>query len=764
MHIEVAGVVQGVGFRPFVHNLAEANHLTGFVGNTSSGVVIEVEGGDVDGFVQQLRANPPPLAQVLDFCAKEIAPKGDSQFEIIKSSSDGGSTLVSPDATVCGDCLRELMDPRDRRFLYPFINCTNCGPRYSITTDIPYDRPNTTMAAFPLCDDCSKEYEDPTNRRFHAQPNACPACGPQVELIFENEKHRRSDAIRRTIELLKAGKIVAIKGIGGFHLAADADNVEAVKELRRRKRKSNKAFALMAPSVEAILRHCRITAEEEELLISNERPIVLLGRRNRAVPHHAAPNSSYLGFMLPYAPLHYLLFYMPMASVGDSINPNFNALIMTSGNFSDEPIAKDNQDTKRNLGSLADAFLTHDRPIFMRVDDSVVRRASNQTVFLRRARGYAPCPIDLGQGGPEVLACGADLKNAFTLTKGRAAIVSQHIGDFENFETLQFFEETLENLKKVYRSNPCRLAHDLHPDYHSTKWALDQKVLPTWGVQHHYAHIASAMAERGLKEKVLGVALDGTGYGPDGSIWGGEIMICDVSGFDRIGCFKPIALPGGEAAIKNPWMTAVSIIQDVCGEAAMDRLDSLGYIDRCGEETIANTLKIAGSKNLSPMASSAGRLFEAVSSLLDYCHVNTYEGEAAVSLEANAAKGVADSYPYSKSDAEPFLLDFSETMASILKDLRMGKIKAYISAKFHNTIIRAILESVDQTRKQTGIENVALSGGVFQNAYILSTLCLRLADLGLNPIFNTKVPCNDGGISLGQAYLLRERLKIGELS
>jgi len=496
---------------------------------------------------------------------------------------------------------------------------------------------------------------------------------------------------------------------------------------------------------------------------------VLLKRESKAsLPRRepwgrwAAPNLSSLGFMLPYAPLHYLLFHLPLPWAEKPVGPNFDALVMTSGNMSDEPIAKDNAEAKSRLAKLADAFLLHDRPIFMREDDSVARRSSNSTVFIRRARGFAPRSIDLGTSGPEVLACGADLKNAFTLTKGKSAIVSQHLGDFENFETQLFFEETLQNLKKVYRATPCCIAHDLHPDYFSTRWALEQNALPALGIQHHHAHIASVMAERGLRDKVMGVAMDGTGYGPGGGIWGGEFMICGLTEFDRIGHFRPITLPGGEAAIKNPWMTAVGIVQDIYKEKALEQLDALGYCSWRGAVEIENILKLGKTKNFSPQTSSAGRLFDAASSLLGFCHSNTYEGEAAVVLESAAAVGVSDAYPYFISSATPFVVDFSETISSMVDDLKKGKNKAYLAAKFHNTVIMAIAEATSKICSSSGIRTAALGGGVFQNAYILEGLCRELEKLGVIPIFNTKVPCNDGGVSLGQAYIARE-LKRGDL-
>ncbi|OGW44205.1 MAG: hypothetical protein A2Y66_04125, partial [Nitrospirae bacterium RBG_13_41_22] len=581
--ILVKGIVQGVGFRPFVYNLAKSLNLKGCVINSSKGVIIEIE-GDNAAFIERLSKEAPPLSQIMSVDIISMPYHGYRDFQIMESEDEGSFTLVSADVSVCEDCFRELLDKNDRRYLYPFINCTNCGPRYTITRSIPYDRPNTTMSVFKMCPDCEKEYHNPEDRRFHAQPNACPVCGPHVKLIVKSEMNvlhsktkdnknnppsppftkggmgglsteklkinDKKNPIKETIRLLKQGAIVAIKGLGGFHIACDATNEQAVKRLRLKKRKSNKPFALMAADIETIKKFCEVSKEEENILISNKRPIVLLGKIQNSLPDAISPNNPCIGFMLPYTPLHYLLFYYPVNNENnppsppftkggqEGINANFDALVMTSGNVSEEPIVIDNEEAVSKLSGIADAFLIHNRDIFMRVDDSVIRVFSQKSIvnsqkseissfdsrpltyFIRRSRGYVPDPVPLHDDGPEVLGCGADIKNIFTLTKGSFAIPSQHIGDMENYETLIFFEEILKNLEAVYRVKPVALAYDLHPMYLSTQWALRQEGMKKIGIQHHYAHVASVMAEKGIKEEVIGVSFDGTGYGTDGNLWG----------------------------------------------------------------------------------------------------------------------------------------------------------------------------------------------------------------------------------------------------
>ncbi len=828
LYIQIKGIVQGVGFRPFIYNLAKSLDVKGYVTNTSQGVIIDAEGDSLNEFVKLIRSKRPPLAKIDNIEMREMPQKGFQGFSIIKSLDEGDFTLVSPDTSVCYDCLMEMFDPTDRRYLYPFINCTNCGPRYSITKKVPYDRPNTTMSVFNMCPQCLSEYNDPSNRRFHAQPNACHECGPQLEFQISNFKfqiHKTSNPIVATINLLKQGAIVAVKGIGGFHLCCDAENEDAVKRLREHKRRSNKPFALMSPDAGTIRQFCDVSDEEETLLKDRRRPIVLLKKKNNRLPFEIAPNNKYLGFMLPYTPLHYLLFFYPITHNPSPITYHFNALVMTSGNLSEEPIVISNDEAVSKLSDIADAFLLHNRGIFMRVDDSVIRiyrsgeagkRGNGETEnnlpihpftdspirniqFIRRARGYVPEPIQLKDDGPDVLGCGADIKNTFTITKGSYAIVSQHIGDMENLETLNFFEETLNNLKQVYRANPVAIAYDLHPNYLSTQWALlksqisnlksqtnhksqilnSQYTSPItyhplpvfYGIQHHYAHIASVMAESDIKDEVIGVAFDGTGYGTDGNLWGGEFMICDLKGFERVAHFKYIPLPGGDRAIKECWRTAISYIAKAVSSqqsgvrSVWDWLDFIGFVEKYGKDKIGNILKLLDNKQFSPLSSGAGRLFDAVSAIAGICNENTFEGEAAIALE-NTVHGsrftvYSEMYPFEISEGEPMTIDFSKMILQVIKDVKLEVDKGLIAAKFHNAMINIITEAVNCIGKKYRIKEVALSGGVFQNEYLLKGTVSQLSALGFNVHTNEKVPCNDAGISLGQAYIARERLKAG---
>jgi hydrogenase maturation protein HypF len=822
--IIVKGVVQGVGFRPFVYNLAKSLNLKGYVNNSSKGVTIEIEGDGSSAFIERLPKEAPPLSQIVSIDVSQLPYHGYQDFSILESQDEGSFTLISADVSVCQDCFGEMLDRNDRRYLYPFINCTNCGPRYTITKSVPYDRPNTTMSVFNMCPDCKREYNDPSDRRFHAQPNACPVCGPQVTLKVKNEKITKKisnppsspfkkggfsysptlakggkegffdhqSPIVETIKLLKEGRILAIKGLGGFHIACDATNKEAVEELRLKKRKSNKPFGLMAPDVETVRKFCEVSPEEEALLLSNRRPIVLLKKKpGNLLPEAVSPHNPCIGFMLPYTPLHYLLFYHPVDSSliphPSSLTKNFDALVMTSGNISEEPIVIDNGEAIEKLSGIADAFLIHNRDIFMRVDDSVtriipglnrgieiLRQAQDDgngnhlknlptTYFIRRSRGYVPDVVALHDEGPEVLGCGADIKNIFTLTKGSFAIPSQHIGDMENYETLQFFEESLRNLKSVYRVEPEALAHDLHPMYLSTQWALRQEGIRKIGIQHHYAHVASVMAERGLKNKVIGVSFDGTGYGTDGNLWGGEFLIADLKGFRRAGHLKYTPLPGGENAIREPWRIAVSYLKDATGDEVIPYLKSIGFLKRYGAKQIDTLLKVIGNRQFSPLSSGAGRLFDAISAMTGVCDQNTFEGEAAIALEAIAAPDITEDYPVDIKFRETMEIDFSHTILGIIRDMTKGEEKGLISSKFHNTIISAIQRVVEKLSSLHQIKDVVLCGGVFQNMYLLERTVSRLRTSGMLVYIHDKVPTNDAGISLGQAYIIRERIREGIL-
>ena len=757
--IEVTGVVQGVGFRPTVWRLAHELGLRGFVRNSSAGVEIEVEGARAAEFSAALRASPPPLSRIAGLVASEIPAVGAAEFAILPSREAGSSTDLSPDIATCPDCLRELFDPADRRFGHPFINCTACGPRYSITQRVPYDRPNTTMAPFALCPDCAHEYHDPADRRFHAQPNACPACGPTVRFHLGSGQAsgaRGRSALLAASALLRDGGILALKGLGGYQLACNALDANAVERLRERKRRSGKAFAMMAPDVETVSRFASVSSEEEALLASPERPIVLLSRAPGCeLPAAVAPASADLGFMLPNTALHWLLFRQHR----EAANRGLEALVMTSGNLAEEPIVKDEAKAARKLSAFADGFLHHDRGIFMRVDDSVVRRSRGRTLFVRRARGYVPSTIPLPGDVPPVLGCGAEVKNTFTLTTARAALVSQHIGDLENHETLEFFLETLANLRAVYRVSPVAIAHDLHPGYSSTRWALEQEGIERWGVQHHWAHVASVMAEAGLAGPVIGVALDGSGYGPDGTVWGGEFLVADTASFERAASFHPVPLPGGEGAIRHPWRMALSYAMLAGGGSLPDRRAVRALVGRNSPSDAANVLKIRDNPALSPLTSGAGRLFEAVAALAGICDRNTFEGEAAMRLEAAAQGRLGESYPFAVTGKTPERIDFSQTIAGVLDDLERDAPASEVAARFHATVAAAVNAQVARIHRATGLTDVVLSGGAFQNRLLLEAVECGIAALGLRAHTNTRVPANDGGISLGQAYLLRCRLR-----
>lgn len=774
LKILVKGIVQGVGFRPFIYNLAKSLNLKGTVLNSSEGVIIEIEGNSTKEFIERMKNEAPPLSQIMSVEVEELPYYGYKEFQILKSKDEGKFTLISPDVSICNDCFKEMLDKNDRRFLYPFINCTNCGPRYTITKRVPYDRPNTTMAVFKMCPDCNKEYHDPQNRRFHAQPNACPVCGPHVELIFKNKKFKTTknrSPIFETIKLLKKGNIVAIKGLGGFHIACDATNENAVNRLRFKKRKSNKPFALMAPNLQCIKKFCEVTPEQEEVLTSNKRPIVLLKKINNILPYAISPLNPYIGFMLPYTPLHYLLFYYPYSKEF----PNFEALVMTSGNISEEPIVISNEEAISKLSNIADAFLIHNRDIFMRVDDSVTHVLNQKTIlknihsnkdknryityFIRRSRGYVPDPISLNEDGPEVLACGADIKNTFTLTKGKYAIPSQHIGDMENFETLQFFEESLKNLKSVYRVTPVALAYDLHPMYLSTQWALKQEGIKKLGIQHHYAHTASVMAEKGLTSNVIGVSFDGTGYGLDGNLWGGEFLIVNLEEFTRVGHISYVPLPGGESAIKDPWKISISYLKESYGSDFNNYLEKIGFLQKYSTDKIETILKIIDNKQFSPLSSGAGRLFDAISALIGVCDKNTFEGESAIALESIADSNIQYTYPFDIITGDTIEVDLKKTIRYIVKDLINGKTKRFISAKFHNTMVEIIHNVLKEIKQRYPINDVILCGGVFQNLYLLERTIVKLNENGFKVHIHEKVPTNDAGISLGQAYILRERVK-----
>ena len=780
-HIQVRGIVQGVGFRPFVYNLADSLALTGYVFNSSSGVTIEIEGdvAKVEDFLETLKEDPPQLAEIAQITISEIEVQGGTGFSILDSREEAGEfVLVPPDAGTCDACWSDFGDPANRRYGYPFTNCTHCGPRYTILRDIPYDRAKTTMSAFTMCAACQAEYEDPRDRRFHAQPNACAVCGPSLLLaksvpaasLAAAAQHTVGHAslgncwfqdkdslaiVRQARGLLAEGKILAVKGLGGFLLACDATNEAAVSELRRRKRRPHKPFALMVRDLAAARRLCDVSTEDEASLLSPRRPIVILPRRVEAMlASGIAPGDKTLGVMLPYTPLHYLLF-----SDSPQIESEWSALVMTSGNLSEEPIVISNEEAMLQLGEVADWFLLHNRDIATRVDDSVVRTFERRERVLRRSRGFVPQTIDLGIELEEVLAFGGELKNTFCLTKGKYAILSQHIGDLENYETMQFFEETLANLKHIFRVVPRAAAYDLHPGYMSTRMALTSGVEHKIGVQHHHAHIASCMAENHLQGRVLGVAMDGTGFGTDGTIWGGEFLLADFAGFTRRAHLRNILLPGGDAAVRQPWRMALSYLRDALGQQIPDRLLCFHGID---ERQVALVDAMLTRRIQTVETSSCGRLFDAVAALLGVASEVTFEGQGAIALEATADRGVDQRYGFEMEEGETMILDFRPVIAAIVKDLSRGRGVGEISACFHNTLSAAIGELCGRIGATDGVNRVCLSGGSFQNLYLLGRTVVELRRRGFGVFLHAQVPANDGGLSLGQAMIANQRMREGD--
>ena len=763
VRVHISGIVQGVGFRPFVYALALRLGLNGWVRNTSAGVDIEVDGPrpQLEAFIAALRSEAPPLSHIDSLEAHYTPPNGFTTFEIVHSQAvEAAFQPISPDVCLCPDCLRELFDPADRRYRYPFINCTNCGPRFTIIQDIPYDRPNTTMAPFPMCPDCAAEYADPLDRRFHAQPVACPACGPQVwlERSGESEPLSRGDAaIRQVRQWLLDGKILAVKGLGGFHLACDATNPQSVEMLRQRKLRVGKPFALMLPDLAAVAHHCRVSPADAALLENRQRPVVILERLpNSPVAEAAAPGQHTLGVMLPYTPLHYLLFADPDQS---SLTYDLPPLVMTSGNLSEEPIATGNAEARQRLSALADGFLMHDRHIHTRCDDSVVRSQpqSGHIYPLRRARGYAPDPLRLPLELPPLLATGAELKNTFCLTRQRYAFLSHHIGDLENYETLQSFEQGIAHYERLFRIHPERIAYDLHPDYLATRYALDRACredLPAVGVQHHHAHIAAGMADNGLDgtSPVIGVALDGTGYGPDDAIWGGEFMVADYAGYQRAAHLAYVRLPGGDRAVREPWRVALAWLASAEIEWA-DDLPPVSHThqpDSSSPDPLPVLQHQLNTGLNAPLTSSMGRLFDAVAALVGVRQVVTYEAQAAIELEALAEPAETGYYPLQLTGD---LLDPAPMLHALVTDLRAGVPLSILSARFHNSIAEAVCLVCQELRRQHGIQQVVLSGGVWQNMFLLTRAISHLEQNGFIVLVHRQVPANDGGLALGQALI-----------
>ncbi len=743
--LKVNGIVQGVGFRPFIFQLAEKYGLKGDVANTSSGVSIHIEGpaGKVAPFEADLSAKSPPLAVIVEINSQRVAVKNYPDFTITKSKGESRtSTLISPDVSICDDCLAELLDPDNRRYRYPFINCTNCGPRYTIIDDIPYDRPKTSMRHFKMCAACQSEYDDPTDRRFHAQPNACAGCGPHV-CLYDNQRNKMSlkDPIDQAAELLKQGYILAIKGLGGYHLAADAANSDAVMRLRRRKLREEKPFAVMSVDLESIRRYALADGGEEKLLTSIQRPIVLLRKKNPScLVKEVAPKNKYFGVMLPYTPLHYLL-----------LKQGFTALVMTSGNLSEEPIAIDNDDAFNRLAGIADYFLVHNRDIYLRSDDSIVRNIAGNKRFIRRSRGFVPIPIFLKNEVPPILACGADLKNTICITQQDKVFLSQHIGDLENLATYEFLKLTAAHLRRILDIQPEIIAYDMHPDYLSTQFAREQEVTPKIQVQHHHAHIVSCMAEHKLEGPLIGLSFDGTGYGTDAAIWGGEILIAEEHDFERAGHLAYVAMPGGSAAIKEPWRMALSYLRDAYGEEFRElKLPLLTEIESA-KLTVIGEMITKGVN--APMTSSLGRLFDGVAAICGIRSQVNFEGQAAMELEMLAADAAQSIYDYDWIAGDTVNVQPAPIIRGIVKDLQQGRSAADISAKFHQTLIRLFTDLCAVIGKDRCLDRVVMSGGVFQNSILLTGLTDALEKRRFTVFSHRQVPSNDGGIALGQAVV-----------
>jgi hydrogenase maturation protein HypF len=759
VRIELRGAVQGVGFRPFVYRLANELRLCGWVLNSPHGVCIEVEGAKqkLRQFQARLETDKPRIANITDLHISFLEPVHDGGFKIRDSVTDGEkNTLILPDIATCPDCVRELFDPNNRRYLYPFINCTNCGPRFSIIEGLPYDRRKTSMKRFSMCPECEREYHDPNDRRFHAQPNACPKCGPRMELWDDVGHVIRRDykALAQCVEALRSGKIVAIKGIGGFQLLVDAGNEDAVRRLRERKRRPEKPFALMFPSLRSIEKHCCVSEIEEHLLLSFQSPIVLLEKLNQSISSSSgitfsvAPRNPYLGVMLPYSPLHHILLH----------ELNF-PVVATSGNISAEPICTDEREALERLGGIADVFLVHNRPIVRRMDDSIVRVMLGRELVLRSARGYAPMaiPVDASPDSESILSVGGQLKNTVALKSGGQIFISQHIGDLETEQAFTAFQNSCADLPRLYESQPDIIACDLHPNYLSTKFAqnkLESDTAQSFNVQHHYAHILGCMAENRLEAPALGICWDGTGYGLDGTIWGGEFLLVDDDSFQRVAHLRQFRLPGGDAAVKQPRRTAVGLLYEILGNDLFKRNDALSTMGFSDTETGILERMMANAMN-SPLTSSAGRLFDAVACLLDLRHRVDFEGQAAMDLEFSVQPGVKGTYNFELRSESPIVLNWESMVLEILDERQQGRLVGSIAAKFHNTLVEMIVS----VARAIGERNIVFTGGCFQNTHLTEQTVRRLRDEGFIPHWHRRVPPNDGGIALGQIMATLRMLK-----
>lgn len=749
--VKVEGIVQGVGFRPFVYNLAVSLNLYGWVNNNSEGVYIDIEGNDtkLKRFIEALNHNAPPLARVENITLKDLPPCNYENFTIKESKANESSiTLISPDMATCDDCISDVLDNENRRYKYPFTNCTNCGPRFSIIKAIPYDRDKTTMKDFKMCDQCNEEYTNPLNRRFHAQPNACNKCGPQIWIEDSTGSHIESftNPINSTLRLLLEGKILAVKGLCGFHLVCNGTDYNAVNLLRTRKHRPHKPFAVMMKNIDIVKKYCEVNPLEESLLTGIRKPIVLLNqKKDYNLPISIAPNQKTIGVMLPYTPLHQLLF-----------EEGIEVLIMTSANIYGLPLEYENESARKNLSSLVDYFLMHNRDIYVPVDDSVVKVINNEVRMIRRARGYAPEPLKFNINN-NILACGPNMKNTFSISKDHFVFMSQHNGDLQNIETFDHYISNIEHFKDIFVFKPDYIAHDLHPTYTSSEYAKTYE-LPSIEIQHHHAHIASCLVENNLNKQVIGIAYDGTGYGTDGKIWGGEFLICDLNSFNRVAHLHYVKIPGGEKAIEEPWRMGVSYLYATYdkfkhsnNELTIEKLKET-IISLYGNEAVS-LLKIL-QKNINCIeTSSMGRLFDAISSLLGIRKKVSYEGQAAIELEATVEDEYISHYNYNislDSINNVYIIETYDTLLEILEDINMKTEKNIISSKFHNTVVDFTVETCKKLREQYEINDVALSGGVFQNSYLLERVIKNLEKESFMVYTHKEIPSNDGGISLGQ--------------
>ncbi len=738
LRVVVTGRVQGVGFRPSVFRHATELGLSGCVKNTPEGVLAEVQGDEaaVQSFIRRLKESPPRQAQIEKLTVQEIPLGTDGGFQILPSQRSGDLVVgIPPDLAVCADCAADIADPANRRYRYPFTNCTNCGPRFTLVDELPYDREKTSMAAFKQCPDCEREFTDPSDRRFDAQPNACPVCGPALRLLdAAGRVVKTEDPIRTVAGLLRRGGIVAVKSLGGFHLCCDATSDAAIRRLRERKDRPAKALAVMFQSLEEVKRHCQTNDAETAQLQSGAAPVVVLARRPESgLSRLVSPDTDDVGAFLPYTPLHGLLL------------AEMSPLVMTSGNLAEEPIIKDEAELPLLLGKIADHALVHNRRIVRRCDDSVVKMVSGERMFLRRSRGWVPAPVPLPLGGPPVLACGAELKNVVCLTRGDKAFMSQHIGDMTEYSSYRFFEGVVEDFSRLLKIRPEIVAHDMHPDYRTTRFAAEYPAPRRLAVQHHHAHIASCMAEQGLTEPVIGIALDGTGFGADGTVWGGEFLVATLKEFRRVGHFKQYRMPGSDEAIRHPPRMAYSCLLSELGADADNHRSSLS----AGERTVLARMVETGLH--APLTSSAGRLFDIVSALLGLCDTISYEGQAAVRLQALADRNVSECYPFEIKDEDALILSFGPAIQRIVKDVEDGRRKTEVAGRFHRTVAGAVAEMCAAIRSRESLDKVVLSGGVFQNDLLLGLLTRELQDRGFTVYSHRLAPPNDGCISLGQA-------------